>query len=259
MSASPQPLSLPGGAVTVVLIHGFTGSPAEMGLLAEAFHSAGYGVEVPLLAGHGTSLKDLISVRSKQWIDPLDALIARLLSERKTVVVGGLSLGAILTLQLAVRYPEIQALLLYAPPIRSRDPRRFLAPLLTRFTQSLPKPPSDFCDPLAAERLWSYERYPVLTSARVLDLISRTRKQLKAVHQPLLAIASRRDNVVSKSGIELLMRSVQSNPQELHWLERSSHAITVDGEWKTVRDLSLEFLRKIFQLQSELSHGSRGT
>ena len=233
--------------MTVVLIHGFTGSPAEMRLLAEAFHSAGYGVEVPLLAGHGTTLNDLIAVRSQQWIDPLDELIARLLSKRQSVVVGGLSLGSILTLQLALRYPEIKALLLYAPPIRSRDPRRFLAPLLTRFTQSLPKPPADFCDPIAAEHLWSYERYPVLTSARVLELISRTRKQLKRVQQPLLAIASRRDNVVSKSGIELLMKRVQSTPQELHWLERSSHAITVDGEWKIVRDLSLEFLRKILK------------
>ncbi len=249
MSASPHPLSLPGGAVTVVLIHGFTGSPAEMGLLADAFHSAGYSVEVPLLAGHGTALNDLMSVGTPQWIDPLDALISRLLAAGQMVVIGGLSLGSILALQLAFRYPEIKALLLYAPPIRSGDPRRFLAPLLTRFTQSLPKPPSDFVDPRAADHLWSYDRYPVLTSARVLDLISRTRKQLQEVHQPLLAIASRHDRVVSNSGVALLMRRVKSSPQELYWLERSSHAITVDAEWKTVRDLSLNFLRKIFLTQ----------
>ena len=230
----------------MVLIHGFTGSPAEMELLAAAFNAEGYGVEVPMLVGHGTTLSDLMEVQPQQWIDSLDALITRLLSEGQSVVLAGLSLGSILSLQLALRYPQIKALLLYSPPIRSGDPRRFLAPLLIRFTQSLPKPPSDFCDPIAAQRLWSYDRYPVATSALVLDLISRTRKQLPKVQQPLLVIASRRDKVISASGIDLLMRNVQSSPRELHWLERSGHAITVDAEWTAVRDLSLEFLRKIF-------------
>jgi len=230
----------------VVLIHGFTGSPSEMELLAAAFHAEGYGVEVPLLVGHGTTLSDLMEVQPQQWIDPLDALITRLLAEGQTVVLAGLSLGSILSLQLALRYPQIKALLLYSPPIRSGDPRRFLAPLLIRFTQSLPKPSSDFCDPIAAQRLWSYDRYPVATSALVLDLISRTRRQLSKVQQPLLAIASRRDKVISASGIQLLMRTVNSSPRELHWLERSGHAITVDAEWMVVRDLSLNFLRKIF-------------
>ena len=245
MNASPQALSLPGGAVTVVLIHGFTGSPSELKLLAESLNAEGYGVEVPLLVGHGTTLQDLMGVVPQQWIDPLDALITRLLAAGQKVVVGGLSLGSILTLQLALRYPQIEALLLYSPPIRSGDPRRFFAPLLVRFTQSLPKPASDFFDPMAAQRLWSYDRYPVATSARVLDLISRTRKQLSQVRQPLLAIASRCDKVITPSGLALLMRSVQSSPRELHWLERSSHAITVDAEWTMVRDLSLDFLRKI--------------
>ena len=232
--------------MTVVLIHGFTGSPPEMQPLAEAFNAEGYDVQVPLLVGHGTTLSDLMEVHPQQWIDPLDALITRLLSEGQKVVLAGLSLGSILSLQLALRYPQIKALLLYSPPVRSGDPRRFLAPLLIRFTQSLPKPASDFFDPIAAERLWSYDRYPVATSARVLELISRTRKQLNEVQQPLLAIASRRDKVISLSGIELLMRTVQSSPRELHWLERSGHSITVDAEWTAVRDLSLEFLRKIF-------------
>ena len=232
--------------MTVVLIHGFTGSPPEMKLLAEAFNAEGYDVQVPLLVGHGTTLSDLMEVHPQQWIDPLDALITRLLSEGQKVVLAGLSLGSILSLQLALRYPQIKALLLYSPPVRSGDPRRFLAPFLIRFTQSLPKPTSDFFDPIAAERLWSYDRYPVATSARVLELISRTRKQLNEVQQPLLAIASRRDKVISLSGIELLMRTVQSSPRELHWLERSGHSITVDAEWTAVRDLSLEFLRKIF-------------
>ena len=77
MSALPEGFSLPGGAVTVVLIHGFTGSPPEMQLLAESLNAEGYGIEVPLLEGHGTNLNDLMGVHLQQWIDPLDTLITR--------------------------------------------------------------------------------------------------------------------------------------------------------------------------------------
>ena len=98
--------------MTVVLIHGFTGSPSELQLLAEALNSEGYGVEVPLLMGHGTNLNELMGVHPQQWIDPLDALITRLLSEGQKVVVGGLSLGSILSLQLALRSKALSLLLL---------------------------------------------------------------------------------------------------------------------------------------------------
>ena len=66
-----------------------------MQLLAESLNAEGYGIEVPLLEGHGTTLNDLMGVHLLQWIDPLDALITRLLSEGQSVVLGGLSLAEI--------------------------------------------------------------------------------------------------------------------------------------------------------------------
>ena len=61
--------------MTVVLVHGFTGSPAELRLLAHALHAEGYGVEVPLLAGHGTWLDDLMEIEPRHWLEQIDALV----------------------------------------------------------------------------------------------------------------------------------------------------------------------------------------
>lgn len=228
--ANPAPLSLAGGPVTVVLVHGFTGSPAEMTLLAEALHGQGYSVEVPLLEGHGTRLDDLLPMRPQRWLDQLDALLERELTGGQQVVLGGLSMGSILALQAAVRWPQVRGLLLFSPPIGSRDWRRFFAPLLARLVTSVPKPPSGYVDPAAADRLWSYDRYPVVCSSLVLQMISRVRRQLGEVPQPLLVIASRRDNVVTERGVRLFMRRVSSASKRLVWLEHSSHALTADGE-----------------------------
>ena len=124
--ASPDPISLSGGPVTVLLVHGFTGSPAEMTLLAEALHRQGYSVEVPLLQGHGTCLEDLVPLRPQQWIEQLDQVIEAQLARGQQLVLGGLSMGSILALQAALRWPQIRALMLFSPPIESRDWRRFL-------------------------------------------------------------------------------------------------------------------------------------
>ena len=95
MAASPEPFSLPGGPITVVLLHGYTGAPAELSQLAEALHAQGFGVEAPLLVGHGTCLEDLMPVQPIQWLEQIDGVVDRLLNQGQRVVVAGLSLGSI--------------------------------------------------------------------------------------------------------------------------------------------------------------------
>ena len=243
--ASPAPISLAGGSVTVILLHGFTGSPAEMALLADALHAKGYSVEVPLLLGHGTQLNDLLPIRPQQWIDQVDGLLRTQLERGQQVVLGGLSMGSILALQAAFRFPEIRGLMLYSPPIGSRDVRRFFAPLLIRLVKTVAKPPCDYADPRTADRLWSYDRYPVICSSLVLRLIAQVRQHLAAVHQPMLVVASRRDNVVTERGVRRLMDQAGASSKQLVWLERSSHAITADAEWPLVCESSLRFLSSL--------------
>jgi carboxylesterase len=53
--------------VGVLLVHGFTGSPASMRPWGEFLHSKGYTVRVPLLPGHGTTPEDLNKVKWQEW------------------------------------------------------------------------------------------------------------------------------------------------------------------------------------------------
>ena len=53
--------------VGVLLVHGFTGSPASMRPWGEFLNSKGYTVRVPLLPGHGTQPEDLNKVKWQEW------------------------------------------------------------------------------------------------------------------------------------------------------------------------------------------------
>ena len=245
MAASPEPFSLPGGPITVVLIHGYTGSPAEFSLLAEALHAEGFGVEAPLLAGHGTCLEDLMPVQPSQWVAQIDAVVGRLLDQGQRVVVAGLSLGSILAIQVGMKRPEVEAVITYSPPIMSGDLRAWIAPVLALLLPSVRRPADDFVDPTTAERLWNYSRWPSRCSVRVLDLIASTRKHLDHLHQPLLVMASTLDKVITRRGVQLLKHRSGSEHVEVHWLGGSGHVITADAEWKTVADQTLKFLKSL--------------
>ena len=243
MAASPEPFSLPGGTITVVLLHGYTGAPAELSQLAEALHAQGFGVEAPLLVGHGTCLEDLMPVQPSQWLEQIDGVVDRLLDQGQRVVVAGLSLGSILAIQAGMRRSGVEAVIAYSPPIVSGDPRALIAPLLSLLLPSVPRPADDFVDPSTAERLWNYPRWPSRCSVRVLDFIASTRRHLADLHQPLLVMASTLDRVITRRGVELLQHQAGSDRVEVHWLEASGHVITADAEWKTVADRTLIFLK----------------
>ena len=52
----------------VLLLHGYTGTTAEMRPLGEYLHQRGYTVLCPRLPGHGTSVEDLHKTEASQWV-----------------------------------------------------------------------------------------------------------------------------------------------------------------------------------------------
>src|SRR6266852_2399288 len=83
------------GGDACLLLHGLTGSPAEVRPVGEALAGAGFRALGPLLPGHGTSPRDLETVTR---FDVEDAAREALLSLRgaRRVYLCGLSMGALL-------------------------------------------------------------------------------------------------------------------------------------------------------------------
>lgn len=78
----------------VLLLHGLTGMPGEMRPVAKFLEKAGYRVDVPLLAGHGGSHKEMLQVGWPDWLQSGKDSLARLLLDCDQAVVGGLSMGS---------------------------------------------------------------------------------------------------------------------------------------------------------------------
>ena len=64
-----EPFFFRGGSIGVLLIHGFTGSPAELLPLGEFLNRAGFTVLGVRLEGHGTNEVDLSRKTADDWFN----------------------------------------------------------------------------------------------------------------------------------------------------------------------------------------------
>lgn len=84
--------------VVVYLVHGITGTPAEMRYLARKIARHKWDVYATTLPGHCTRLRDLLKTSEQDWMNHVHAQLAFLRERYDYVFVAGLSAGGLLAL-----------------------------------------------------------------------------------------------------------------------------------------------------------------
>ena len=240
----PSAFLLDGGPIGVLLIHGFTGSPPEMRPVGDYLNARGLTVSAPLLPGHGTDVDDMNSRRWPEWAASVEQALCDLQSRCSTVFVGGLSMGALLTLHLGAHYLELSGVILYSPAVVVAERLIYLTPILKYLVPKRPKSgESDLTDPQADLRLWSYDETPSCAAHELLKLILRVRRFLPQVTCPLLIIHSALDTVIAPNSARYTYERAGSSDKELVTLRNSGHCITVDSEWEFVAEKTHKFIQ----------------
>jgi carboxylesterase len=230
----------------VLLLHGFTGSPASIRPWGEFLAGRGYAVDVPLLPGHGTRWQDLNRTTWREWYDEAERGLDRLLAEHDRVVVGGLSMGAALALMLAARRgPDVAGVISVNVSVDNRDWRRHLLPVLRRVTKSFPGIVDDIKKPGMTEL--GYDRLPLDASASLLDFYRALRPLLPQVTQPLLVLCSAEDHVADPGSHRTVLETVSSVEVTEKTLPDSYHVATLDNDAPTIFEESAAFVDALAQ------------
>lgn len=252
----------------VLLVHGFTGSPYELHLLAAHLHNAGYHCLIPRLAGHHQSLATLAATGWPDWLASAEAALHELHSAIAAgaaapprIAVVGLSMGGLLTLDLARRYatpdaasptrPIISAIATLATPLflhpRNERAIRRLARLPGLRLLSVPKlfgadlrernrPPPPL-KPLGM---------PIRCLDSLLDLMAHVRSGLPAVRQPALLCHGVLDHTAPYASLAALAQAIGTPAPALRTLAlpRSYHLLPLDVEREQVFSAVAEHLAK---------------
>lgn len=118
MTIPDRSFAMDAGRTGFLLIHGLGGTPIEHRFIAVGLARHGYTVHCPQLAGHCGSYEDLRATGWKDWYASIEAAHERLCRSCDVVIVGGLSMGALLALHLAAKRPDkVHGTVLFAPTL----------------------------------------------------------------------------------------------------------------------------------------------
>lgn len=243
MSPLAAPFSFPEGKHGVLLIHGFTGSPAHMLPLGKALHEKGFAVEGILLPGHGTQPQDMGSVSWQDWLLAVRQAAQKMKGQYEHFSVAGLSMGGVLALLLAEEM-HLTACVTLAAPMKTTNKFRALAPLLAPFYPTITKGEKGSRALLDAAYDIGYDQYPTVSVGHLSALIRRARQHLSLIRCPLLAVQSRKDEAVTADSPDIILNEISSQTKARLWLQDAPHVCTLSAEAPQIVSAMEAFLHK---------------
>lgn len=252
------------GEVAVVLIHGLTGTPTELRRVAVGLAKAGHTVYVPTLAGHCGGNADLQATGWRDWYESARNTFVGVRRKHRKVYVGGLSMGAVLSMYLAAEHPgQIEGLLLYSTTLRydgwSINKLAFLTPLLMKIPFGVhlcsfeEKPPYG----IKNERLRAIVERQMkegqssqaglltmegITVRELHRLNAVVKKSMPSITTPALVLHSIEDDITSRWNADYVERKL-GGPVTKVLLDDCYHMITVDLQYRRVVELSADFIQ----------------
>ena len=232
-----------GGAV--LCVHGLTGTPYEVRPIAEALVARGFRARGPLLPGHGTQVEVLTGTSWQQWVERVDAEYESLRATSQQVFVAGLSLGGLLSLELAARR-SVDGLLVVGAPLALRKPIPQLVGVVKHFVKMLKKTQgSDIRDPEARDRHPGYKQMPLHGVHELVRLQRKVRGELNLVKAPALIAHGRLDRTADPKDAMRIFRSLGSEDKELLYLESSGHVVPVDRDGPELARKAADFFDRL--------------
>jgi carboxylesterase len=237
MPGPADPFALGDGPDACLLLHGLTGSPAEVRPVGEALARAGFRAVGPILPGHGTTPENLITVTRGDLLAAAREALLGLRGARR-IYLCGLSAGALLTIHLAARswlrdgLAEIEAVAFLAPAIEFTGASWIFASVLGR----LPALPfvigKGGRDIRAGDGRddGSYRGVPLRWGPELHALSRDAYRLARRVRAPALILQGARDRTVSPRSAQKLARQLASRRVEVRMFAESGHVLTLDAE-----------------------------
>lgn len=268
-----QSIRIAGGSTGILLIHGLGGTPVEMRYVANGLARAGHTVHVPQLAGHCLGIEDLKATRWEDWYESVEREHDLMRETCDRVVVGGLSMGAVMAVHHAAQHrKDVAGTLLYAPcfwldgwamPWYSGFAHLLKSKWLAEWLSFPERDPWGVKDPrtreIVRQAMSSGDNAQAgvlaLPGAQMLELqrlIRTTKSELDSIEQPALVMHPREDDHASLRNLELLQARLRGRLEAVV-MNDSYHIITIDRQRHLVVDRSVDFVDRLTRSDAEPS------
>lgn len=235
--------------VGVLLIHGFSASPAEMKVLGDHLFEKGYEVFGVRLPGHGTSPADLKERDREEWIKEVKLGISLMKHHCNRLFIAGNSMGALVGLiAMSTSHAEIAGYVAIAPAFKIKDKRiafvsyldsaqRFyelFAKLKTEWPYQSSRPENPHINYCSLPYHGLYELYQITKEAPAY---------IDKLTIPTLFIQAKNEFTVDPEATYEVFNKVPAEKKELLRVDETRHVLTLDSTLPVFKAIS-DFLER---------------
>ena len=244
------PFFFPGGRTGCILIHGFTAMPEETRPLGEFLAEKGLTVLGLRLAGHATHPLDLRRTHWQDWLADVETGLAFLSATCDRIFLIGQSMGGMIALTAATRYPVAGVVGVSTPAGPVQPTGSFGFAIHSFIRPSIFKKSYDPSLPLGDRREAEYPAYPWFPT-RILGELYKLRYamdlSLPEVTVPTLVIQSRDDQAIPPDSAEYIHNRITSAQKSIVWMDKAGHSILLSENRRLAFEAILSFIEQNYK------------
>lgn len=241
--AQPKPFFFERGKRAVLLLHGFTGTSADVRMLGRFLEKEGYTSLAPHYKGHGVPPEELIHTGPEEWWEDVLAGYNQLQEAGyDEIAVAGLSLGGVFSLKLGYNKP-VKGIVTMCAPMSMRTTDIMYEGVLKyarEYKKFEGKDEKDIEREIEALRA---QNMPSLEELRAL--VYDVRNHIDHIYAPLFVVQATHDDVIDTDSANVIYDNAESEKKHIKWYEESGHVITLGPEKVTLHEDILKFLESL--------------
>jgi len=226
------------GKIGVLMLHGFSSSPAEFRRLAKKLAEKNITCYCPLMPGHGTSPERMTMIKWYQWQDFLNNQLKVMEENCNKIFLVGNSLGGNYAINMANKSDKIKGIVLMATPIYVRGGRfSKMVFAILRSIKLFQKKISPTVDGKTTyDRTYAYDVLPLKSVKEAFKVMKVSQNELKNVKSPVLIMQSADDYTLPKSNAMYIYNNIGSKKKKITYINLKQHVFLVYVHEKVFQD-----------------------
>ncbi|OOE14260.1 alpha/beta hydrolase [Fictibacillus arsenicus] len=240
---APKPFFFEGGKRAVLMLHGFTGSSADVRMMGRFLQKKGYTCHAPQYKGHAVPPEELVHTGPDDWWEDVIGGYNHLKEKGyDEIAVVGLSLGGVFSLKLATEHPVKAVLPMCAPMyIKSEEVMyKGVCEYAEEYKKREQKTPEQI-----KQEMEEFKKTPMNTLKALQELLQSVRNSVDLVYAPTFVVQARHDEMINTDSANIIYNEVESEKKDLKWYENSTHVITLDKEKEQLHEDVYAFLEDL--------------
>ncbi|MEC1180276.1 alpha/beta fold hydrolase [Metasolibacillus meyeri] len=223
----------------ILLLHGFSGGPYEIEpLTAYLRQHMKCDIVTPTYCGHGEELS-MRGYKAQHWLMDAELAYRQLAKRVDEITVIGFSMGGVIALYLAKRYP-VKKLVLLSAAIKYMSPAQMLMDLREMATEAVRGHLKNH------ELFQRYERklmtVPLSSMVEFMRIVKKVEPYIEHIQVPTYIIQGEKDGIVPHMAAHFLHDTIQAENKHLFLSANGKHHICFSDDCEEWFCEVLEFL-----------------